>query len=170
MFARNILILTTRAQAFAKHIDTPGALTFRNMASTPMPDRYKLIFFAPPQCLEEIKLAVFAVGAGSYPGKGNYTECCFTTPGVGQFRPGSSSNPAIGATGQLEQVGEVRCEMLCVGRDVTGEAVEALKKYVPWSWVRHEHKLIVAEHIRMKSQRMRCISSSLSKLDAGLSQ
>ena len=99
------------------------------MVSSPPDERYKLIFFAPPQSLPDIKTAIFSTGAGSYPGKGGYTECCFTTPGVGQFRPGSSANPAIGAPGKLEEVGEVRCETLCVGRDVTKAAVEALKKY-----------------------------------------
>ncbi|KAK5126362.1 hypothetical protein LTR85_010598 [Meristemomyces frigidus] len=99
------------------------------MAATPLPNRYKLIFFVPPQHLPEIKAAVFATGAGSYPGPGRYTECCFTTSGVGQCRPGASANPAIGTPGQIEEIGEVRCEILCVGRDVTSLAVEALKKY-----------------------------------------
>lgn len=34
----------------------------------------------------------------------------------------------IGKVGELEDVEEVRVETLCVGRDVTKEAVEALKK------------------------------------------
>lgn len=89
--------------------------------------RYKLIFFTPPQALSPIKAAVFATGAGAHPG-GSYTEACFTTPGVGQFRPGPSAKPAVGEPGKLEEVGEVRCEVLCVGQDVVREAVEALKK------------------------------------------
>lgn len=93
--------------------------------SVPNPTRYKFIFFAPPQMLSEIKAAVFATGAGTYP---NYSECCFTTPGVGQFRPGDSANPAVGTRGQLEEVGEVRVEMVCNGREITEQAVAALKK------------------------------------------
>lgn len=91
-------------------------------------DRYKLIFFAPPQNLPAIKEAIFAAGAGRYPGAGGYTECCFTSSGVGQFRPGSTANPHIGEVGKLEEVEEVRCETLCVGRDVAKAAVEALKR------------------------------------------
>lgn len=91
-------------------------------------DRYKLVFFAPPQNLPSIKEAIFAAGAGRYPGPGGYTECCFTTPGVGQFKPGDSANPHIGERGKVEEVGEVRCETLCMGRDVAKSAVEALKK------------------------------------------
>ena len=89
--------------------------------------RYKLVFFCPPTALPAIKTAIFAAGAGRYPGPGNYTECMFTTPGIGQFRPGDSANPNIGARGQLEEVGEVRCETLCVGKEVAVKAVEALK-------------------------------------------
>lgn len=108
----------------------PSLLLSRTMASSTPDERYKLIFFAPPQSLPDIKTAIFAAGAGSYPGKGSYTECCFTMPGVGQFRPGSSTNPAIGTLGKLEEVGEVRCETICVGHSVTRAAVEALKKHV----------------------------------------
>lgn len=98
------------------------------MASADPGDRYKLVFFAPPSDLPPIKEAIFATGAGSYPGQGNYTKCSFTTPGIGQFLPGDSANPAIGEPGKVEEVGEVRCEILCVGKGVAKEAVAALKK------------------------------------------
>ena len=101
----------------------------RTMASSSAePTRYKLVFFAPPQDLPPIKEAIFATGAGSYPGQGNYTKCAFTTPGIGQFLPGDSANPAIGEPGKPEEVGEARCEILCIGEGVTKEAVAALKK------------------------------------------
>lgn len=97
------------------------------MASTTGTDstRYKFVFFAPPQYLSEIQTAIFATGAGTSP---NYSECCFMTPGIGQFRPGDSANPAIGTRGQLEEVTEVRCEMVCNGRENAARAVAALKK------------------------------------------
>lgn len=98
------------------------------MTSSSEPFRYKLIFFAPPLDLPPIKDAIFETGAGSYPGQGSYTKCCFTTPGVGQFLPGDSAKPAIGEPGKVEEVGEVRCEILCVGEQVAREAVGALKK------------------------------------------
>ncbi|PPJ59320.1 hypothetical protein CBER1_04219 [Cercospora berteroae] len=100
----------------------------RSMASSTALERYKLIFFAPPQDLPKIKEAIFAAGAGRYPGPGGYTECGFATPGVGQFRPGDSANPHIGEKGKVEEVGEVRFETICVGTDVAKAAVEALKK------------------------------------------
>ena len=58
---------------------------------------------------------------------GNYTECCWTAMGTGQFRPGDAANPHIGSVGALEQVQEARVETLCIGEDVARKAVEALK-------------------------------------------
>ncbi|KAK0620781.1 GTP cyclohydrolase 1 type 2/Nif3 [Immersiella caudata] len=94
--------------------------------------RYKLVFHAPLAAVETCKAAIFAAGAGCYPGKGDYTECCWTTVGTGQFRPGDAANPHIGAVGVLEHVEEARVETLCVGEDVTRKAVEALKKAHPY--------------------------------------
>lgn len=98
------------------------------MPTTSQLEHYKLVFFTPPENLPVIKEAIFAAGAGRYPGQGSYTECCFTTLGTGQFRPGSAATPHIGEVGKLENVEEVRCETLCVGRDVVKAAVDALKR------------------------------------------
>ena len=53
--------------------------------------------------------ALFAAGAG---GVGNYRECCWQVPGIGQFRPVAGANPALGAVGELEQVAEDRLEVV----------------------------------------------------------
>jgi hypothetical protein len=87
--------------------------------------RYKLVFFTPLQSLSEIKTAIFAVGAGTHPG---YSEVCFATPGIGQFKPGESATPAIGAKGKVEELEEVRCETVCNRREIAERAVAALKK------------------------------------------
>lgn len=98
------------------------ALPKRDMADL---RRFKLIFFAPPSSLERCKTAIFATGAGKYD---KYTECCFTTPGIGQFRPSDDAKPVIGKANRLEEVGEVKCEIVCAGEQVTRQAVSALKK------------------------------------------
>ena len=92
--------------------------------------RFKLIFFVPPSALAACKAAIFAAGAGHYPGSGNYTECCWTAFGTGQFRPGRAANPNIGKVGDLEEVQEAKVETLCLGEDVVRRAVEALKRLV----------------------------------------
>lgn len=90
--------------------------------------RFKLVFFAPTSAVEICKSAIFAAGAGRYPGSGGYTECAWTSLGTGQFRPGGAANPNIGSVGELEKVEEARVETLCVGIDVVKSVVEALKK------------------------------------------
>ncbi|CAJ2510253.1 Uu.00g061530.m01.CDS01 [Anthostomella pinea] len=64
--------------------------------------RFSLVFYAPPSAIQACKAAIFKAGAGRYPGAGNYTECCWSTTGTGQFRPGDSANPRIGKVGELE--------------------------------------------------------------------
>ena len=95
-----------------------------------MAARFTLVFHVPVAAVEACKAAIFAAGAGRYPGAGKYTECCWTSVGTGQFRPGDGANPHIGAVGALEHVEEARVETLCVGEDVVRKSVEALKKSV----------------------------------------
>lgn len=93
-------------------------------------ERFKLVFTAPHAPLKAIKDAIFAVGAGTYPGA-KYSRVCFQTPGLGQFLPDEQKGamPHIGTPGTLETVEEMRVEILCVGRDVMLRAVDALKRY-----------------------------------------
>ncbi|PVH80990.1 structural toxin protein RtxA [Cadophora sp. DSE1049] len=100
--------------------------------------RYKLIFTVPPQALEACKTAIFAAGAGRYPGPGGYTNCCWTTMGTGQFRPGATAVPHIGTQGVVEQTPEVKVEVMCVGEDVARKAVAALKSAHPYEEVPYE--------------------------------
>ncbi|RMZ70181.1 structural toxin [Pyrenophora seminiperda CCB06] len=93
---------------------------------------FKLVFFVPPPALDACKAAIFGAGAGRFPGPGGYTECCFTSRGTGQFRPGDAANPHIGNVGELEHVDEYRVEAMCMGRNVAIKAVEALKKAHPY--------------------------------------
>lgn len=90
--------------------------------------KFRLVFHVPTSHLAVTKSAVFAAGAGRFPGQGNYTECAFTVIGTGQFRPGDMANPHLGKVGELEEVQEASVDTLCVGEDVVRRAVEALKK------------------------------------------
>ncbi|KAK0639061.1 GTP cyclohydrolase 1 type 2/Nif3 [Cercophora newfieldiana] len=100
------------------------------MASTVT--RFRLVFNVPVPALEACKNAIFAAGAGRYPGVGDYTECCWTVIGTGQFRPGDKANPHIGKAGELEFVQEARVETICVGEEVARKAVAALKSAHPY--------------------------------------
>lgn len=97
------------------------------------PTLFRLIFNVPESHVAACKAAIFSAGAGRYEPPGapsKYTECCWTAPGTGQFRPGDAARPHLGTVGMLEQVPEVRVETPCCGEEVARRAVEALKRYV----------------------------------------
>lgn len=98
------------------------------MAPTPL---YKLIFFVPPSSLQACKFALFALGAGTHPGS-KYTHCSYETRGTGQFRAEDGANPAIGKVGEVEQVEEVKVEMLCAGKELASRAMGELRSVHPY--------------------------------------
>lgn len=105
--------------------------------TTVIPERYKLVFFVPHSDLEKCKEAIFATGAGAFPGA-KYTKTCFQSPGMGQFLPGDGATPAIGTVGALEKVEEMKVEILCVGRSIMLHAVQALIEAHPYEEVAYE--------------------------------
>lgn len=107
------------------------------MSTTPETDRYKLIFFVPPLAVESCKDAIFATGAGTFPG-GKYTKTCFQTVGTGQFLPNEGADPAVGAVGALERCEEVKVEIMCLGQRVMLNAVKQLVKAHPYEEVAYE--------------------------------
>jgi hypothetical protein len=90
--------------------------------------RFSLVFYVPPANAAACKAAIFAAGAGRYPGPGGYTEVAWQATGTGQFRPGDAAKPVIGKVGELEELPEVRIETLIVGEDTVRKAVAALKE------------------------------------------
>ena len=83
---------------------------------------YKLCFYVPASHLDEVKQAVFAVGAGRI---GNYDSCCWQVLGQGQFRPLDGSQPFVGQRGEVEVVAEYRVELVCADA-LIHRAVQAL--------------------------------------------
>lgn len=71
---------------------------------------YKLGFYVPASHLEQVKAALFSVGAGRI---GNYDSCCWQTLGQGQFRALAGSQPYLGQQGKVETVAEYRVELVC---------------------------------------------------------
>ncbi|KAI9722619.1 MAG: hypothetical protein M1812_001550 [Candelaria pacifica] len=98
-------------------------------------ERFILSFTVPSLYLSACKQAIFSVGAGQSPGSGQYTQVCFETPGISQFKPGKDSKPNTGAPGKLERVEEIKVEVLCVGSDIVRNAVERLKEAHPYEEV-----------------------------------
>lgn len=102
-----------------------------SIASLISPTRYKLYFFVPPTDLQACKDAIFAVGAGTYPGS-KYSHCCFEVRGTEQFRSAEGAAPHLGKLGKIGTVEEVKVEVVCVGREVLRRAVRELKRVHPY--------------------------------------
>lgn len=89
---------------------------------------YKLAFFVPQSHVEQVKNALFAVGAGRI---GAYDRCSWQVLGHGQFRPLDGSQPFIGQAGEVEQVQEWKVELV-VSDELIRQAVAALKDSHPY--------------------------------------
>ncbi len=88
----------------------------------------KIGFYVPSGHLEEVKQALFRVGAGRI---GNYENCCWQCLGQGEFLPKENSNPSIGTMGRREVVEEFRVEMVC-SDELWRSAIAALIKAHPY--------------------------------------
>ena len=93
-----------------------------------MEKRFKIVVYTPESHAQAIREAMSRAGAGVI---GAYTDCTFTTKGVGRFRPGAGSNPTIGTPGALEDVAEDRIETVCAG-DKLEAALKAIRDIHPY--------------------------------------
>ena len=95
----------------------------------------KLYTYIPSEQAEMLRNALFAAGAGAI---GNYTECSFSCPGTGTFRPGPDASPSIGtAGGQREAVNETKIEVL-VPVHLENQVLKALFDQHPYETVAYE--------------------------------
>ena len=89
---------------------------------------FKICVYVPENSVEKVKQALFEAGAGQI---GNYDSCCWQTAGIGQFRPLNNSSPAIGSINQIEQVKEIKIELVCAD-DLVKPAIQAMKLAHPY--------------------------------------
>lgn len=92
------------------------------------PEHLKLVTYVPQANLDQVRTALWGAGAGVI---GQYGECSFSSPGVGTFRGSEATNPAVGKAGQLEQVNEVRLEVVCDPKKID-RALAALREVHPY--------------------------------------
>ena len=72
-------------------------------------DRLKLVFFCPAPDADRVIDAVSEAGAGVI---GAYRRCAFSSQGTGTFIGDETTQPTLGTTGTLEQVPELRIELV----------------------------------------------------------
>ncbi|MFD3812300.1 Nif3-like dinuclear metal center hexameric protein [Rhodococcus sp. NPDC058639] len=89
--------------------ETLGLTGLRPLEAKPEPATDKWVVMVPSGAADTVRQALFDAGAGAL---GNYTECCWTTSGTGQFRPVGAADPALGVLGELEHVEEARIEVI----------------------------------------------------------
>ncbi|WP_370071113.1 Nif3-like dinuclear metal center hexameric protein [Mycobacterium sp. MAA66] len=88
----------------------------------------KWIVYVPASHAAVVREALFGAGGGRI---GDYSQCCWSTSGVGQFLPHEGAAPAIGAVGAVEQVAEDRIEMVAPAR-LRGALLTALRAAHPY--------------------------------------
>ncbi|MFC4262301.1 Nif3-like dinuclear metal center hexameric protein [Ferruginibacter yonginensis] len=69
----------------------------------------KLVVFVPQTHVSTLQEALFKAGAGNI---GHYSECSFTSTGIGSFKPGDNTNPYIGTIGERYTAEEVKLEVV----------------------------------------------------------
>ena len=94
----------------------------------------KIAVFVPPEHVERVAEAMAAAGAGVL---GRYDHCSFRSEGTGTFRGGEGAKPFLGEAGKLEQVKEIRLEMIAP-RWKTDEVVGAMRAAHPYEEVAYD--------------------------------
>ncbi len=97
-------------------------------ARTDKTQQMKIVTFVARPDVERVRNALAGAGAGII---GNYQVCSFAVEGRGTFLGGEGAKPTVGKAGSLEEVGEVRLEMVC-GRDALPLALEMLRRFHPY--------------------------------------
>ncbi len=95
----------------------------------PLKDQYaKLAVFVPSSHVSHVMQAMSAAGAGEI---GDYSQCSFQLSGRGTFKGATSTHPHVGRAGVLEEVEEVRLEMI-LPRARSNTVIEAMKAAHPY--------------------------------------
>jgi dinuclear metal center YbgI/SA1388 family protein len=69
----------------------------------------KLSVFVPQANKATLLDALFATGAGNI---GNYSECCFSTEGLGTYKAGEGASPYLGKIGERHAENEAKIEVI----------------------------------------------------------
>ena len=95
---------------------------------------YKLVVYVPVSHEAVVREAIGNMGAGHL---GNYSHCCFRSPGTGTFLPQTGSNPYIGEPGKLEEVEELRLETI-VPQNILATVINQMKAVHPYEEVAYD--------------------------------
>lgn len=94
----------------------------------------KIVVFVPETDADNVRAALGKAGAGKTE---KYSNCSFSSKGIGRFQPEPGANPHIGTIGQLEAVAEERIETIC-DRAQLAAVVAAMKAAHPYEEVAYD--------------------------------
>ncbi len=112
------------AEAFPKAKTEPLLAAFEHRQGQEM----KLVVFTPKTAVSVLREALGDLGLGVI---GLYDLCSFGVEGTGSFRGAPECRPAVGESGRLEEVEEVRLEMV-MPRRLMKEAVHVIRRLHPY--------------------------------------
>lgn len=91
----------------------------------------KLVTYVPVEYLTKVREALFLAGAGNI---GNYSDCSFSTSGIGTFKAQANAKPFVGELGSLHEEKESRLELI-IPTHLSQKIITALKKNHPYETV-----------------------------------
>ncbi|WP_350291217.1 Nif3-like dinuclear metal center hexameric protein [uncultured Croceitalea sp.] len=94
----------------------------------------KLTTYVPKSSLENLKDALFTAGGGTI---GNYSNCSFSTEGVGTFRANKKANPVVGKIGETHLEEEIQLNVTYLTKNES-KILAALFKSHPYEEVAYE--------------------------------
>lgn len=95
----------------------------------------KLTTYIPESYLKKIQCELFNVGFGKI--GDNYSECSYTSQGIGTFKPLKNSNPFIGEKHYQKNIKEI-CLSGIFYAHLKNKIIDTLKKYHPYEEVAYE--------------------------------
>lgn len=94
----------------------------------------KLVVFVPVSHQNIVLDTLTKSGAGHI---GKYSDCTFTTSGIGTFKPLEETKPFIGKIGSIEKVEEVRIETI-IPKQKQRQIIQSMKKVHPYEEVAYD--------------------------------
>ena len=91
----------------------------------------KIVVYVPTTHADQVRKAIAEADGGII---GNYTNCTFSSKGIGTFKPNEKANPTIGKANKLETVEEERIEFNCKKEDGK-KIIAAIKAVHPYEEV-----------------------------------
>lgn len=120
----------------------------------------QLNVYVPKEKAAAFTNALFAAGAGHI---GNYSECAFTSEGIGSFRPGNDTNPTIGQKGGTrENVIEEKVSVI-LPIHLQSQILSAMKAAHPYEEVAYELISIENRHQGIGAGIVGVLPNGLSK-------